>query len=135
MGPIESAKNLAAISHKKKSFSTCFALSLERAVFFQFLRPRRIQTTVIPREFDRWHLTPGREVVTDDRGQRVRLFIALRGTRFHTHGRLEFQHAKYCVETVRTHVAESATSEIGPPTPHKGRVSAVERAFRRWAKP
>src|SRR4029077_291461 len=113
--PIKSTKNFAAIPHKKKSFIPVFALYLERAVFFQLLRPRRLQTTVIPREFHRRHVAPRREAVTDDRGQRVRLFIPIRGTRFHTHGRFEFQHAKNCVEAVRTHVAESATTEISPP--------------------
>src|SRR5260370_12383384 len=109
MHPVESAKNFAAISHKKKPFIPFFSLSLERAVFLQFLRPRRFQTTVIPREFHPRHLTPRREVVMDDRGQPVRLFLAVRGTRFHTHGRLELHYPKYCVPTVPTHCAESAT--------------------------
>src|SRR5258707_1666892 len=129
MRPIESAKNFPAISHKKKSFIPVFALYLERPVFFQFLRPRRLQTAVIPREFHRRHLTAGRKVVMDDRRQRIRFFVAIRGTRLNTHGPLELQHAKNCVETVGTHITESATTEISPPTPYKRRVRAVERAF------
>src|SRR5258707_7799389 len=133
--PIKSAKNFPAISHKQEPFIPVFALHLERAILFQFLRPRRLQTAVIPREFHRWHLTPRREVVMDDRRQRIRLFVAIRGTGFHTHRRFEFQHPKNCVETVGTHIAESATTEISPPTPYKKRVRAVERAFRRRAEP
>src|SRR5207253_5860431 len=39
------------------------------------------------------------------------------------------------VETVGTHVAESATTEIVPPTPDKGQISVVERTFRGRAEP
>src|SRR5260370_18541688 len=71
----------------------------------------------------------------DDRRQRIRLFVAIRGTGFHTHRRFEVQHPKNCVETVGTHIAESAATEISPPTPYKRRVRAVERAFRLRAEP
>src|SRR6266849_5806089 len=55
---IESAKNFATISHKKKPFILFFALSLEGAALFQFLGPRRLETSVIPCEFHRRHLAP-----------------------------------------------------------------------------
>src|SRR5437016_4065992 len=135
VGAIKCAENLAAISDEKEPFAIFFAISLEGMVFFQFLGARRLQATVIPGEFHGRHVTAGREIVVDERGQRKRFFVALAGARFHTRWRLQLQDAKNSVETVRTHVAESATTEVAPSAPNKGQVSVVERTFRRRAEP
>src|SRR5260370_23729017 len=72
------SSDLAAISRKKKSFIPFFALYLERAVFLQFLRPRRFHTTGIPPEFYHPPLTPPRKDVIDDPVQPVSTFLAAR---------------------------------------------------------
>src|SRR2546429_244008 len=102
VGAIKRAENLAAISDEKEPFAIFFAVTLEGMVFFQFLRARRLQATVIPGEFHGWHVAAGREVVVDDRGQRKRFFVALAGAGFHTRGRLQLPDAKNRVETVGT---------------------------------
>ena len=123
------------VSNEEEPFVLFFAFALQGMVFFQFLRARRLQATVIPGEFHGWHFAAGREVVVDDRGQRVGLFVAIAGTRLHAHGRFQIQHAKNCVKAVGAHVAQGATTKIGPTPPHKGQVSMVERTLRRRAQP
>src|SRR5260370_4839842 len=89
----------------------------------------------MPSEFLRGHVATRGEIVMDDGGQRVSLFETLAGARFDTGRRFELQDAKNSVETVGTHVAESAATEIAPNAPDERQVRVVERTLRRRAEP
>src|SRR5215469_11286453 len=134
MAAIEGAENLASVPDEEHAL-VFFALAFERAVGLEFFWTLGLEAAVIPGEFDFGHLAACGEFITDDRGLRIGLVVAVGGTGFDAGGGFEFQDTEDRVVAVGTHVAEGAASEVGPAAPTEGQVDMMERALRRGTKP
>src|SRR5262249_42036701 len=101
----------------------------------KFFGARRPQTAVVPREFDRRHITPRREVEVNERSHRVCFVVTIRRAGFDAGWRFEFEDSEEGVKTVATHIAKSAAAEISPAAPRKGKIDVIVRTLGRWTQP
>src|SRR6266545_1777417 len=131
---VEAAQDFASVPYEKEPF-VFISLAPERTIGLEFLRSRRLQSSVIPGEFHRRHVAASWEVVMNDGGKRIRLLVAIRGTRFDAQRRFQLHHAEYGVVAVAAHIAQRATPEVGPSAPQERQVSVVKRTFRSRAEP
>src|SRR5262249_7683752 len=88
-----------------------------------------------PGKFHWRHIAASGKIVMNHGSVWISFLITLGGTRFHAHWRLQLQHSENRIETVRAHIAQSATAKIRPSPPHKWRINMVIRTLWRWPQP